>query len=333
MFYISEKTQKKRGFFSWKSILLFASVVIIMTACSGSKEENFTDNRSKSDIQMETGTNVAVETGSSEINSLVWAEYDTENQYVNWISYLWELEYLYPEATDELKQLVHDGLTGIVWTNGFYSFTFNDDTVIIQQNSAESEYKYQIIAVCGTSIMDEGYTAFNAVIRINGEYLSLGRMVMYLEDGSPYLILCGIDSDGLLDGITLDPYDYFVENDMGDYGTESSEFMQKVWAEELTQTNMNIGDLIRDPNIYCDGNMYRFTGYIDSIRRDEYQSWATLKIENSLIVINYPGWIGAVQGDQLTVYGYVAGIGEYSNSIQGTVQTANIDVIYYSPLG
>lgn len=286
--------------------------------------------RSNSDKQSDEPSQIATSAGSNAPNSPVWSEYEIDNQYVEWAKYLWEEEYLYAEATDEVQQLVHDGLVGEVWTNGVYSFTFDDDMVTITQDGIESKHEYRIIAVCGSSLMKDGYNVFDTIININGEYLYLGRKVMYLEDGQPYLMLCGVASDGLTDGIALDTYDNFVENDMEDYAVESSEFMQKVWAEELTQTNMNIEKLIRDPNTYCDGSMYRFTGYIDAIRRDEYVSWATLKVENSLIVINYPGWIEAVQGDQITVYGYVAGIGEYSNSVQGTVQTANIDVFYYT---
>lgn len=109
-----------------------------------------------------------------------------------------------------------------------------------------------------------------------------------------------------------------------------SEFMQKLTAEQNTQSYMSFNQLIRNPNQFNDGRMYRFTGYISSIDRNESSSAATFQVEDTIIVIYYPGWIDALQGDMLTIYGYVNGISQYNSSTQGTVQTAGVDIVYYT---
>lgn len=118
---------------------------------------------------------------------------------------------------------------------------------------------------------------------------------------------------------------YYEEFD--DYNL--SEFAQKLIAEQNTQY-MSVGQLVRNPNQYTDGMMYRFTGYVDGIERSESYSRAVFKVEDTAIMIYYPGWIEAIQGDLLTLYGYVNGIAEYHHSTRGTVQTAGVDVVYYT---
>ena len=111
-----------------------------------------------------------------------------------------------------------------------------------------------------------------------------------------------------------------------DQTSKVSLFQLKRTAETNTQTYLSIDTLVRNPYSFIDGNIYRFSGEITYIERnlDETRGLLLTKDSSTCLGFYYPGWLEAIVGDEVILWGTVDGLITYINNDGLEIQTANI---------
>ncbi len=127
-------------------------------------------------------------------------------------------------------------------------------------------------------------------------------------------------------GQGVNSYDDYDDGEDAVANTDSV-FAMKVTAEQNTQSYMSISKLIRNPYDYVDGNIYRFTGTVLYIDRDQAVSHGLMQAADSIIAFYSYGWLDAVEGDTLVLYGRVVGPADYTVD-ERTSQTAEIEAVH-----
>ncbi len=106
-------------------------------------------------------------------------------------------------------------------------------------------------------------------------------------------------------------------------------------ACEKNSKGLSIDRLFRNPSIYADGTIYKFSGRVDFIRKDDGSTRGLLEIKESdtLVCFQYNEFLNFLEDDIVILYGNIMPdmqtyTSTYANGSTESIQTFGINIVY-----